>query len=147
MIKQVYYIPIKPVPKQRPQFNSRTKTAYTPRRTLTYEKEIKSHINRSMREKKYKPIQDKDIPLKITLVFTFSIPKSWSKSKKELALSGQVYPIGSNLGDVDNLAKAVLDAMNKSVYQDDRQIIELNIKKNYGEQEGIIVILEGFDEG
>ena len=80
MIKQVYYIPIKPVPKQRPQFNSRTKTAYTPRRTLTYEKEIKSHINRSMREKKYKPIQDKDIPLKITLVFTFSIPKSWSKS-------------------------------------------------------------------
>lgn len=42
--------------------------------------------------------------------------------------------------DVDNLAKAVLDAMSEAgVWKDDDQIVRLDIDKQYGEREGVYV--------
>ena len=45
--------------------------------------------------------------------------------------------------DLDNLSKAVLDACNRIVYQDDQQIVELHLTKSYGSKEcGITMAVE-----
>ena len=40
-------------------------------------------------------------------------------------------PISRNYGDIDNLTKAVLDALNGIVYTDDCIIVGLGVTKNY----------------
>lgn len=44
--------------------------------------------------------------------------------------------------DVDNLAEAVMDACNNVVYKDDSQIVELNVKKQYGDTDHVLVVIE-----
>ena len=36
-------------------------------------------------------------------------------------------------GDVDNLAKSILDGLNGVLYLDDKQIVDLHIRRCYGE--------------
>ena len=59
------------------------------------------------------------------------IPQSKSKKQKEKMITGEIKPIVKP--DVDNVAKSILDALNGIIYLDDKQIIELNIKKIYAE--------------
>ncbi len=40
-------------------------------------------------------------------------------------------PTGKREGDIDNLIKAVLDAMNEIVWEDDSQVIEITSSKTY----------------
>ena len=42
----------------------------------------------------------------------------------------KITPTSKSFGDVDNLSKAVLDALNGICYEDDSQIVELYIEKN-----------------
>jgi Holliday junction resolvase RusA-like endonuclease len=44
--------------------------------------------------------------------------------------------------DVDNLAKAVKDAIRSVVYQDDSQVVELEVRKVYGDQPGVSITAE-----
>jgi len=37
--------------------------------------------------------------------------------------------------DLDNMAKLVLDALNKEAYEDDNQVIELNLRKFFTDKE------------
>lgn len=37
--------------------------------------------------------------------------------------------------DLDNMAKLVLDALNKEAYEDDNQVVELNLRKFYTDKE------------
>ena len=46
--------------------------------------------------------------------------------------------------DVDNLTKSVLDAMNKIVFEDDGQVIELMVRKVYAEGDPYIKATVGF---
>ncbi len=39
---------------------------------------------------------------------------------------------GRRMGDVDNIGKAVLDGMNKIVYEDDEQVVDLTIHRREG---------------
>ena len=55
-------------------------------------------------------------------------PASWTKDKREAALKGDWYPTGF---DLDNAAKALLDACNAIIWIDDRQVVELSIRKRY----------------
>lgn len=57
----------------------------------------------------------------------FSIPKSYSK-KKTLVLDGKYRP---KKPDVDNIAKFYLDSLNGIAYNDDSQIIDLQVIKKY----------------
>lgn len=61
-----------------------------------------------------------DGPIKATVIFRFEKPKS-SKRK-----------IPSVRPDIDNLLKAVFDALNKIAYRDDAQICEVITRKEYG---------------
>ena len=59
--------------------------------------------------------------------------------KKQAKLIGEIRP--TIKPDCDNLAKSILDSLNGLAYQDDRQIIELSVKKFYAEQSEVKIKL------
>ena len=46
--------------------------------------------------------------------------------------------------DIDNIAKIVLDAMNKFAFKDDTQITKLEVEKKYGNEEKIVIKIEEY---
>ena len=68
-------------------------------------------------------------PLAVAVDAVLTIPASWSARKRDDALR---IPRPTGRPDVDNLAKTV-DALNKLVWQDDSQIVDLRVTKRYGE--------------
>ena len=76
-------------------------------------------------------------PLKMEITLILPIPTSWSKKKKAAAHYVSVRP------DLDNYAKAILDAFNNAcVWQDDGQVAELIIRKIYGAEPKAVISVE-----
>jgi Holliday junction resolvase RusA-like endonuclease len=121
-----FVVPGQPVGKGRPRASSRGGFVrmYTDAKTLSYEQLIAKQATYAMgnlAEMLYTPIS-------MRIVALYNIPVSWSKRKQQLALSGDLIP---GKPDLDNVAKAVLDALNGVVYEDDKQVIRLVIEKSY----------------
>jgi len=115
------------VPKQRPRISGRR--AYTPKRTKDYEERVLEAFRSSYSG--FYPAFGKDVPVRICISVIQEIPKSWSKKKRAQAENGEVVPLSRN-GDVDNIAKSILDALNGFAYEDDCQVTMLMITKQYG---------------
>jgi len=64
-------------------------------------------------------------PVSISIVCWFEQPKSHSKKRRQQAEPKTTKP------DADNLAKAVLDALNGIAYNDDGQVCKLTVEKWY----------------
>lgn len=87
----------------------------------------------------------------VSLTFKFALPrklifanpgtKAFGERESRLKASGGIHI----QKDVDNLAKAVLDAMNRLVFVDDRQVIRINISKCYHELEHDRIEIEIID--
>ena len=43
---------------------------------------------------------------------------------------------------MDNVAKAVLDALNRVAWHDDKQVVQLTVRKRYGHPARMIVAIE-----
>lgn len=115
------------VPKQRPRISGRQ--AYTPKRTKDYEGRVLDAFRSSYSG--FYPAFGKDVPVRICISVIQEIPKSWSKKKRAQAESGEIVPLSRN-GDVDNIAKSILDALNGFAYEDDCQVTTLIVTKQYG---------------
>lgn len=91
----------KAVPKGRPRF-TRTGGVYTPKTTIDWEKHVKA---------------------------------SWIEQQGSTSLTGPlsayIYIMGDHTAkkDVDNMAKSILDGLNKVAYADDSQIVRLMVSK------------------
>lgn len=131
----------RPIPKQRVAWKNGR--AYTPKKTRDYEKLVSDTARIAMMQNKLKPF-DKDTPIKITFTFIFEIPKSWSEKKKQQALNGEIHPITTGIGDVDNLIKSCLDGFNEIVFADDKAVLEMSGKKKYGAKNQVIALVEEF---
>jgi Holliday junction resolvase RusA-like endonuclease len=71
-------------------------------------------------------------PIKCTLHFYSKRPKNHYKSgKKSEELKENAPKYNTNNKDLDNMVKFVLDALNYTLYEDDRQIIEIHCIKSY----------------
>lgn len=114
------------VPKQRPRISGRQ--AYTPKRTKDYEGRVLNAFRSSYRGPY--PAFGSDVPVRICITVHQAIPKSWSKKKRLQAEIGAITPLSRN-GDVDNIAKSILDALNGFAYEDDCQVTTLVITKMY----------------
>lgn len=123
-----------PMGKQRPRFTKNGHT-YTPQKTVNYEELIKfEYYNR------YKGMQfTADDAIHIVIKAYMSIPKSASKKKQELMRQGLISP--TKKPDWDNIAKIVGDALNKTAYPDDKQIVEATIVKKFSREPRIEVHL------
>ena len=62
-----------------------------------------------------------------------AVPNGVSKKKREEMLKGDVYP--TKKPDVDNLLKAVMDALNGVWYKDDKQVTLTTVCKVYDEKD------------
>ncbi len=132
----VFDVPLEPKGKGRPRFSRHGKftKVYTDQATLDYETAIQLYANKAMGASK--PLET---PVSVYLYIRVSIPQSYSKKRTEACLSGSERP--AKKPDIDNVAKAFLDAMNGTVYLDDTQVVELNIKKVYSAVAGVDVAI------
>ena len=119
-----FHIPITPVPKGRPRFQrigSFTKI-YTPTKTLQYEKQITLACKSAMAGRP--PMTS---GLHIDLRFHFEPPKSWSNKRTAAAIDTN----HSSKPDIDNLTKAVMDALNGVAWTDDAQVHSMIVSKSW----------------
>ena len=120
--------------KARPRFNTKTGRAFTPNDTISYENWIRYWYREQCGE-----MLEGSIKAKIFVYY--KIPKSYTKKRVELIRKGKEHPCKKP--DADNIAKIVLDSLNKIAFNDDAQVIELIvIKKWTDEQERIEFELE-----
>lgn len=99
--------------------------SYTPEGTVLYENLIKTCYLQDAGHVLFNDGQ----PLAVDIIAFYGVPKSYSKKKKQEMLDGQLYP--TKKPDIDNIAKCVLDALNKLAYRDDTQVVELHMEKHY----------------
>lgn len=125
-----------PVGKGRPKFSTSNgfAMAYTPKKTVNFETLVKLSFQQQCSS--VKPY-DKDIMLGAQIVAFFPIPKSVSKKKRQEMLDGRIRP--TKKPDNDNIAKAVLDALNGIAYYDDSQICDLSVYKYYSDEPKTVV--------
>lgn len=110
---------------------------YTDAKTKKYEASVKAVAAAMMSGRL--PL---DGPLSVSLRFRMPIPKSASKRSKAAMAAGEIAHMSRP--DIDNLAKSILDAMNKVVFHDDGQVVRSFTTKIYAEQPGIDVRVEAF---
>lgn len=123
-MKIVIEVDIVPVAKGRPRFGGGR--VYTPKKTKDFEAQLGFEGHREMNRRP--PL---DTAISLDASFTVPVPRSWSKKKREKALNGTIHPIGRP--DIDNYLKAVMDALNNIVWQDDSQIVTVGASLRYGE--------------
>lgn len=110
--------------KARPRFNTKTGRAFTPGDTITYENWIKC----CYQEQDGKFI---DGPVRARIEVYYKIPKSYSKKRVQAIRDGLEMPLKKP--DSDNIAKIVLDSLNKIAFDDDSQVADLRVIKKWTE--------------
>lgn len=126
MSAAIYFVvPGQPYGKGRPRASSRGGFVrmYTPSATLAYEAEIARLAEIARGDW---PVME--TPMSLRVIAHHGIPCSWPKKKQQAALAGDVIP---GKPDLDNVAKAILDALNGVIYVDDKQVIKLVAEKRY----------------
>lgn len=111
-------------PKQRPRFKrcGAFIQTYTPQPTLDYQKSVADAYITKYGDNKLTGALIMEIDA------FFNVPKSYSKKKRN-ELRGK--PNIAHNGDIDNVAKSVLDGLNGVAYDDDTIIYDLHIRKYY----------------
>lgn len=117
-----FLIPGKPQGKGRPRFNTTTKAVHTPDATRRYEQTVK-----------YSYLSTVPVGQRVH-------SGSCRVARKQKALAGEIIP--ENKPDCDNIAKAVLDALNGIAYKDDSQVADLVVRKRFGEKAHVSVRIE-----
>lgn len=81
-------------------------------------------------------------PVEVIMNFYTSIPKSWSKKKRNEAISSP----DPRRPDIDNYAKFYADGMNKVVICDDSQIVYLACKKIFSINPRTEIVVKKYPE-
>lgn len=121
--------PLRPFGKQRPRFSRRGHT-YKSAEQACEERAMSAYISQAMRSAGVDAVLVG--PVAIELTVWYPIPRSYSRKKTELALSGQLFPLGRP--DVDNLLKHFMDVATGLVWRDDAQVVRAVVMKRYGAQ-------------
>lgn len=122
-------IPGDPVGKGRARVAMRGKSPalYTPDTTVRYEAQVSSEARYSMDGR---PLITGPVALKLELYF--GIPQSYTKKRTAEALEGRLAP--TKKPDIDNVVKAICDAFNGSVWNDDVQVVDLHVIKRFAKE-------------
>lgn len=99
--------------------------AVTPEGTVTYENWVKMCYQQQ--DRRYL-----EGSIKATIISYYKVPKSYPKKRVQAIRAGLEHP--QKKPDIDNVAKIILDSLNKIAYADDSQITELIVKKVFTEE-------------
>lgn len=127
-----------PQGKGRPRFRrvGNFVSTYTDSKTRDYESKIADRARKAMGETP--PLLS---PVSVSMYFRLPVPTSTPQKRVASLLGGLVRP--TKKPDLDNLDKAVLDALNGIVYKDDSQVVTIHSKKVYSTHAGVdICIME-----
>lgn len=121
-----FTVPFTPVAKGRARttWTNQGPRHYTPEKTRHWERTVKTIAAKAMRGRS----QMTGAPA-LSVAFFLPIPLSWPAWKRKAAADGAIAATGKP--DASNLAKAVEDAMNGTVWADDAQIVQMMVWKAY----------------
>ena len=132
-----FEVPGKPQGKARPRLNTYTGRTYTPSKTGAYERLIALCFKQAGGKKLSGAIE-------IKIECFYQIAKSHTKAAKALMEAGQIQ--ATIKPDVDNVAKAVLDALNGLAFDDDKQVVRLEVSKRYDHEARVEVEVKENEE-
>lgn len=135
----MFSVPGEPTGKGRPRMTKQGHT-YTPQKTVEYENLVRQEYLRRYCDTKF----EAGIPLDARIVAYYAIPKSASKKKRAMMLSGQIRPMKKP--DGDNVVKSILDALNGVAYHDDAQVVDHMCRKFYAQYPRVTVKIIGMTE-
>jgi len=78
-------------------------------------------------------------PVSVECRFSLLKPASAPKTRR-------TWPIGARSGDVDKLARLILDALTGIVFADDSHVVELHVSKDYGVP-GVEIVVDAVTAG
>lgn len=122
-------IPGEPVAFARSRHNG--KFHFTPAKQRTAMEIIRYEAHQAM---EHRPLLTG--PLRLEAVFTYAWPASWSAKKR--ATNGA---FKRSRPDASNLVKLCEDALNQIAWQDDALVVDLNVKKQYGDKPSTLIII------
>jgi Holliday junction resolvase RusA-like endonuclease len=133
-----FIVPGQPVPKGRPKFARRGKNvvAYTPAKTVAYEALVQRAAGEAMagREPTLRPVR-------LVVSLALEVPASWSKKRRAMAIAGEIQ--ATKKPDADNVLKGLKDACNGIVWEDDAQVVSIELAKAYGDPpRAVVSVLE-----
>jgi len=120
----IFEVPGVPVPKARPRV-TRAGITYTPRATLSYEALVRHcYATAYPGRQPY----DAKVALALHIEALFPLPASAPRRLRTHLENGGRLPMATR-PDLDNLVKAVLDALNRIAWADDGQVAEITARK------------------
>ena len=133
-----FYVEGKIVPKQ--SFRYSYRGGYISNKVKQYADKVKNSF-----ESEYPNWRvDNKNAFKMEIDIFVKIPQGKNKTFKMRCLAGEIRPL--KRPDIDNCAKNILDALNGILYADDKQIVELTIRKHYAESDYVKISAETIKE-
>ena len=105
---------------------------FTPAKTVAYEGLVAMAAQQAMADSG--PFS---CAVQVEIDAVHTVPASWSKKKRDQALSGAMHP--TTKPDIDNIVKAIADGGNGVAWVDDKQIARLVVVRRYGATPGVHV--------
>ncbi len=123
----------------RPRF-TRAGKAYKAEKDRAYEQSIKAaYLEKYGREK---PIAG---AFRMSVGVWMPIPRTASRCKRANMLTGRIQH--TTKPDLDNVVKAVMDALNGVAYSDDKDMVQINALKIYSTDPGLYVMISPVEVG
>lgn len=111
--------------KARPRFNTKTGRTFTPGDTIQYE----NWVMLCYQEQDGRYFEG---AVRANITAYYKVPKSYSKKRVQAIREGLEYP--QKKPDSDNIAKIILDSLNKIAFDDDSQVVDLRVLKRWTEE-------------
>ena len=111
-----------------------TSRTYTPEKTVAYEAGIRQRFLEAAGWPK-EPVHKKGTAVKVRIEAYYRPPARTSRRKLVLMQEKMLLPLRKP--DIDNVVKAVCDALNGYAYRDDTQVVEVAAAKYYSHEEGL----------
>lgn len=76
-------------------------------------------------------------PVCIRAAFYRSVPNSWSRKKRSMALENKLLPVSSP--DLDNFVKLSSDGCKGILWRDDSQVVEMHVYKRFSDHPRVVI--------
>ncbi len=126
-----------PYGKQRPRHTPYSKRPYTPTKTKSHEQLTAWAYKAQCGNFRFPT----GTYIDMRIIAYLSIPKKTSEKDRQLMLEGKIRPIKKP--DFDNISKLVADALNDIAYDDDKCIVDAQVRKFYSDKPRTEIIMIG----
>lgn len=137
MFHVMFNVDCTPVGKGRPRFRRQGNfvRTYSDKKTLDFEDLVRQAAIKAMGSSE--PLET---PVALFCYVRLPVPQSHSKKRTMACLEGLERP--AKKPDLDNIVKAVSDAINTIIFKDDAQVVSLHATKKYDSNSGIEILVK-----